>query len=404
MPEYKAFAPRVIISSKCNNDNFSKRFNKFVDDDKANNENLKKVVSQLKITSNKNDDIIPYIYNFVQNSFVFIPVDVTYFSYIPHSLNDIMNNKVSNILDKTYLAYKMLSYFKIPAEIIFVSEKNDFVEKDNFFNIRRYTHAVLKTTYKGNDLYLQFISNLHPFGIISKDLYGMKYFDPIKNTFGIVKEIDVRSDDLKTKYELSGNIDEKGTLHGHFVITMGKLAEANLRKMIYVSEKEKFMRMQGLLNSFFKLAEIKNYKVENLEDIYKNIVITFDFDKGNFANVLDNRIMLLNIPLVTFNNYNVGSNNRYLPVFLGGSDFFKFIIDLKIPNNFKINDFPKPVNICNKNFSVKMILNARGNGFNLNMDEYYAGNVAKKKFYFKYKKFVRKLNIFTKSLIVCEKK
>ncbi len=404
LPDYKSFTPRVIISNRCNKNEFSEKFNKFLSKDKTNDENLKKAMSQLNITSNNNDEIVSYIYNFVQSSYVFIPIDINYYSYIPHSLNDILNTKVADILDKTYLAYKMLSYFKIPSKIIYASQKYDFVNKDTFFNIRRYTNALLKTTYKGKDIYLQFTSNLHPFGIISKGLYGMQYFDPMDNTFGNVEPLNARSDDQKTKYELSGNIDEKGTLHGHFIITLGKSYESNYRNLIYVSEQEKYMTMQKLLNSFFKLAEIKNYKIENLKNVFKNIIITFDFTQDNFANVLDNRIMLLNVPIVSFNSYNVGSNNRQLPVFISQEEFYKYIITLKIPQNYKINDAPKPVNICNKNFSVKMIVNAQGNSFRLNMDEYYAGNVAKKGFYFKYKKYIRKLNIFTKSLIVCEKK
>jgi hypothetical protein len=397
LPPFNAFAPRIIISDKIEKEEFSKKFQEIVNN--YDKDNLKNYIQKIDVKKNDPVNILKTVYNFIQDGIVNAPISPRSYSYYPHSIDEILKFSTASPLDKTVLAQKILSFFNIDSSLIFASTRFNYVEKDNFFNYKRYSYPILKV----NSHYLYFGAITQPYMVIPYPIYGQKYYDVTKNEFGNIPSYDQKDTNFNEKMVLEGNIGKEGDLSGKLSIEISKLNDAALREMKYRKKEDVDIIMQQVLSNYIPQASLSDYEIKNYLERDKKIYIVINFKKLGFASIAGSNI-LFNIPLIKFNGYSVGKDTRELPVFFADREFMKYIINIKLPDGYRITYVPKNIRFNKKYISINSSIINSGTTLSLQLDKFVKKELAPRKFYFKYKKAMSKMVKFSNSLIVGEKK
>lgn len=156
------------------------------------------------------------------------------------------------------------------------------------------------------------------------------------------------------------SLEENGVMKGKirkqitdYYAYLFRNSKANINREMYLESLEK--EYHGL--------EISDYKVDNVNDIYKPIVEEFSFvDKGN-VEIIGNKIYMMPITFLTINENPFKAETRKYPVDFNFPARDSYNFSIKIPAGYKVEFLPEPV-------SVNLIENLGNFKFNVS----YANN------------------------------
>ena len=144
------------------------------------------------------------------------------------------------------------------------------------------------------------------------------------------------------------------------------------------------MYLESLEKEYHGL-EISDYKVDNVNDIYKPIVEEFSFvDKGN-VEIIGNKIYMAPISFLTIKENPFKAETRKYPVDFNfpAKDTYNFSV--KIPAGYKVEFLPEPVsvdlidnlgyfkfNVSYANNQIQVVVNYEINTFMISEQDYGA--------------------------------
>ncbi|MCK4642336.1 DUF3857 domain-containing protein [bacterium] len=397
---YGRFAPRILFYAGNDPKVFSDQFNKVIND--RNEADFEAFVKKIDFENNDPEYMMKRVFRFLQNSYTHIPVGPGQYKYAPRPMETLLKKGEFSAYEKTILAQAILSYLKVPTSVILASHVYAKVDEKEKFNFRRYTTPILKTA-SSKTPYIYFGNILQPFGIIPELSYGHRYFDITNNSFGTLPPLEQAEYEFSNTIELTGNIGENGELAGTLKFSSSMLQDQDLRAIRYRKEEEIAIIFQNIINSHISGASLKGLDIQNYEGDDEKVTVKIDFTAPGFANIAGENI-LFNIPLISFNGYDVGNDKRDLPVYLGAKDYTKYMINITLPEGYVVTYTPKDIKFCNKNLSIISNTEVNGSEISIVLQEETKKSMAKKKFYFKYKKAMTKLVKFSKSVIIGEEK
>lgn len=286
---------------------------------------------EIKNISN-NLDKAKAVYSFIQNYFTW---NEKYSIFKNVKIKDAIETKIGNVGELNISLINALKSVGLEAELLVLSTRNNGLPTKLYPVISDFNYVVAKLNINNEIYLLDVTSKYMPFGLL-----------PFKclNSYGRV--MDFKNDSYWfniTPTEVSKNSDyvslilnEAGVIEGKLKKVRSGYQALNIRKA-YLGKTEDEIA-DDFENQFTNLT-VKNYVLENLNDIEKPLIETFE--------VVFNYTDPVNV--IYFNPFFVGSftespfkqEKRLYPVDFGYERNYNLKFNIELPDNYKITSFPQ---------------------------------------------------------------
>lgn len=357
----------------------------------------KNIPESILLTENKLDRA-KKVYSFIQNHYNW---NEKYWNNKDEKVKQAFVNKVGTTGEINLSLYNALEAAEIKTDLVILSTRKNGIPKSIYPVIFDFNYVIVKVNIDEKDYFLDATDKLLPFGQV-----------PFRTLNGKARVINYKKESnwvkLKPKFKSSRNIsakltlDDNGDFSGNLLIRrQGYFAQYQREKLSRTGE-------DGYVEEFEEAnpdVEIDDYKVlykdeldKNLQEVFKVNVLLGDGDADKI------RINPFFFDRLEENPFKLKERNY--PVDFGYSKRSNFVLNLKIPDNYKVISLPKKVAISLPNKGGTFVLKTVNTNNIINL--YCRLQINKSSFsaeeYFYLKEFYKQIVIAENSYITLERK
>jgi hypothetical protein len=269
-------------------------------------------------------------------------VDVPSYKYncYPKSVEEILENKLANSLDKAILLYAALLSQGQPAELVLARSKTRGELAKNVPSLYQFDGALIKLGEK----FLDPSSELNPYGYIRPEYQGVLGLSVTKDEFVQIPLFE--PDKEKTSVSRTIELNENGEAEIEETMKfLGSMA-TNLKSLRYMREEDKKNMIESYLNRSIPGSNITELSLMHIEDDAQEVEIDIKYRAKGLA-LKQGNFLLFHIPGINYSAYSVGATERKYPVYWGKLEKEENEINIKIPDNYTVRYLPKKINLSN---------------------------------------------------------
>jgi hypothetical protein len=311
-------------------------------------------INQVLKGKKNNDEKINAIFNYVKNNYKW---NGYYGIYSDEGLKTVFKDRIGNVADINLLLTKFLRYSGFNAHPILISSVSNGIPL--FPSRTAFNYVIAGIELDGNTVLLDATDNYIIPNILPYRAINWKGRMIYQN--GGSKEIDLEpkilsKDNVILEYsinlsgKLDGNIKRQLTHYNAYNYRVN-YGELNNESLIENREKE------------LDNIQINNYKNENVNNLNLPVIESFDFVDEKSIEIIGDKIYFS--PLIFFSTENnpFKSETRSCPIEFPYPYSDKYLINIKIPENYVVEYFPETQNLYfdDKVLSHKYVLNNEGN-------------------------------------------
>lgn len=315
--------PRITAGIKDNWERISQNFKKYLEE---------------KYTPHNQEpkDIYKEIINLIR--FVDVP-SYTYKCY-PKSLEEILESKLANSLDKTSLLYSALVSQGYTAELVLVRSKTRGKIAKNVPSLYQFDGALIKL----GETFLDPSSELTPYGYIRPEYQGTTGLSVTKNEFVQIPLFE--PDKEKTSVFRTIELNEKGEAKIEENLKfLGSMA-LSLKSLRYMREEDKKNIIESYLNRNIPGSKIIDLSLMHIEEEVPQVEIDIKYSAKGLA-LKQGNFLLFHIPGINYSAYSVGATERKYPIYWGKLEKEENKIKINIPEDYTVRYLPKEINLSN---------------------------------------------------------
>lgn len=244
-----------------------------------------------------------------------------------------------NVADINLLLIAMLREAGIDANPVILSTRNHGRVHPVYPIISKYNYVVAKVKYDDNYLSLDATDPYLPFGLLPAhciNLQGREISDVGSNWVDIRENCPINKNILMANLELTPGAEMKGTVN----ITSNGYTALQYRKEIAHHGEDGFVKE---FKDEHKNWEIESHKLVNVKDLNESLSSEYNVKINANAEKMGNLIMIS--PVLdesTFTNL-FKQEERKLPIDFVAPFYDTYIINLKIPDGYEIDELPEKV-------------------------------------------------------------
>ncbi len=267
----------------------------------------------------------------------------------PKSVEEILENKLANSLDKTYLLYSALLSKEHPAELILVRSKTRGRLAKNVPSLYQFDGALIKL----GEIFLDPSSELTPYGYVRADYQGTIGLSINKNEFIQIPlfEADKEKTSISRIIELNEEGEAKIEENLKF---LGSMA-ISLKSLRYMREEDKKNIIESYLNRNIPGSNITDLSFNHIIDEVPEVQINVKYQAKGLA-LKQGNFLLLHIPGVKYSAYSVGATERKYPIYWGKLEREENEIKINIPEDYTVRYLPKEISLSNPFIEFKNTL------------------------------------------------
>ena len=266
-------------------------------------------------------EIIRKIFNYVQNKFRYISVDVGESGYIPNAPEVIEKNSYGDCKDMSVMNVVLLRAQGIKAypALVNTSDRGDILKTLTSLD---FNHMITYVVDKnGKEYWLDATGNSCPLGEISSGIEGMTALVIDKTGKSFFKKIpNSSSKDNRLIRDVQIKLNNDSSISGKASITFYGNYNLSIRSLL---KNESENKINSVIKKYVKAnspnLEIKNIKCDKLSDILDSLSFTFDFTSDHLGSLSNN--------LLIFNPH----------IFILKSELSKYSLEKRI-YNIKLNE------------------------------------------------------------------
>ena len=343
--------------------------NNFLDNQSSKKNFFKKELSQDILLTENEHEKANKIFKFIQNHFTW---NDKYWPSKKVRIKDAFKEKTGTIFDINLSLYNSLQAANIKSYLVLTSTRSRAVPTRLHPVVNDFNYLLVKVIINNKTYFLDATHKFLPFGLIRynalngdgrvMDFKKGSYWETIqqkKRTSRIIKaQLEVNKDD-----ELKGDI---------VITTKGYFAINDREKLNNEDNKTHIENFE----SKHPLLEVENFEHTNLEKNDETLYQIYSINFEDFENEGKLKINPFLIKRHTKNPFKL--NDRDYPVDFGYPRSENYILRLKLPENYKINNLPESKAISLPNKGGKFILNFKNINNTINV---YSKIVINKKVY-----------------------
>lgn len=338
------------------------------------------------------------IYTFIQNHYTW---NDKYWNSEDEEVKDAFNDKTGTAGEINLSLYNALQAADIDADLVILSTRNHGLPTTLFPVIFDFNYVIIKVIINKKEYYLDATDKFLPFGQV-----------PFRTLNGQARVINYKKKSnwtvLKPKYRSSKNITAKLVLNddGDFVGNLlikrqGYLAELQRKKLKKLGNDNYIEEFEDE-NPDVEVEDYKPLFQDKLDKpLQETIKVNILMDDGLSEKIRINPFFFDRLKENPFK-----LKERNYPVDFGYAKKSNFLVNLEIPDNYKVTQLPKEVAIALPNKGGSFILKTISKGNIINI--YSRVNISKSYYtseeYFALKEFFNQIVIAENSYITIEKK
>lgn len=302
---------------------------------------VKEKVKNIIGDENDTESKIAKIYHWLQEKIIYISIKGSAGSGLSgHPAEETLKNNYGDCIDKSILFSTMLNILNINAYPVIL--------KTNYYSLEPYTlptlggdHAITQIEFNGKTFFLDSTSSTHRYPSFRTDDQGAPYIVALKKEIGIIPVPPPEENEKKYIYKI--NITDKKNIDVDFYTTYNGSYEAGVRAFWKYKRKiDHPVLMRQWISSIHPDANLKNYEIENLEDISKPLSIKTNYDIQNYIKKAGNLYIFKIIDVQkSFSEIVLDEKSRKYALVYPAVEMRVNNIEINVPFNFKIESVPE---------------------------------------------------------------
>jgi len=318
------------------------------------------ITKATELTAGKTDfyDKAEAIATFVQKQIRYFVIEMGVGGYQPHAVGDIFKGRYGDCKDKAALLSAMLAGVGIHSALVMVDTERGVVDPrdpsivgDHMIGAIEIPagydspklHSVVTTKTGKRYLIFDPTWEMIPFGQVEDNLQG-SYALLIEGSNSDIIQIPIMSPELNTiartaSFQLAADGSLKGTVVDK---RQGDLAER--RRYLFTREDAKKQQeyMDRTLAHDLMAASLTGLKVENADDLRKDLTTSFDVQSAHYASATGPLLMVRPRVLGTY-TMDVDSKPRKVDIDLESTMKATDEYDIALPEGYVVDELPDPV-------------------------------------------------------------
>ncbi len=405
-PPFMRYAPQVTVSlandwGKIQND-FAALLKKRIVITEEIKSKMKKLLPQRMNDLRK----VETLYNWVVREIQYQPVGMNSYSFIPNSTDKIFRLKTGNLLDKPFLLYAMLREAGFTPYFVYVTTKDDPPFKRDMPNIRQFDAAQVALKLNNKSLILCPVKDNYRYNQLPGWLQGV---GGLKILGGAgespIFSNPLLSPDMESSLETNTlKLDRNGNLKGNFVLQPLGNHQVGWRGFKDSKKEEIDKFFEQFIHDLHPNARLDSYKIENLDDLSKDIVVTASYNITGYALKAGGRYLLFKLPGIEQSAWAVGQTERKLPMFWYHRNKTLNRATVSLPKGFKLYYAPEEITLEAAGQKYHAAYKAEGGSLNFTEESVRVKPEIPIENYPEYKNYKETLAKFSENWIVLEKK
>jgi hypothetical protein len=257
-----------------------------------------------------------------------------------HGVKKAWDNKVGNSADINFILFGFLQSAGLTPNLVILSTRNNGSPAAELYPVLSdYNYVIVRIEINGTVFLLDATEKSLPFGLLPIRCLNGKGRVLAKSKSDFVNLSDTKGKQKRfTSFSLK--LDEAGHFKGTVQITYSDYDAANRRHALALLSNDE--ERSQLAQKEWSGIDVKKYSNENLLDVDKPFTERLEIE---LKSVQENPRQIYFNPFLTdrWNENPFKSNERFFPVDFGApiQKITSFVIEF--PNNFKVDDFPKPI-------------------------------------------------------------
>ncbi|MEJ2567687.1 MAG: DUF3857 domain-containing protein [candidate division WOR-3 bacterium] len=315
----------------------------------------------------------------------------------PKSLEEILENKLANSLDKASLLYSALKTKGNPAELVLVRSKTRGDLAKEVPSLYQFDGALIKI----GETFLDPSSELNPYGYIRPEYQGDSGLSVTQNEFVQIPLLEPDKEKTSISKTIELNEDGKASIKEKMKF-MGGMA-ANLKSLRYMRQEDKKNMLESYLNRSIPGSNIIDFTLTHIEDQTPEVEIGIEYEANGLA-LNQGNFLLLHIPGINYSAYSVGVMIRKYPIYWGKLSKDENEIKINIPENYKVRYLPEETDLSNPFIEFKNSFES--DQTSITYRDYYIDKkeLIPVEYYAEYKDIITQIAELTEEWIILEKK
>lgn len=257
-----------------------------------------------------------------------------------HGVKKAWDNKVGNSADINFILFGFLQSAGLTPNLVILSTRNNGSPAAELYPVLSdYNYVIVRIEINGTVFLLDATEKSLPFGLLPIRCLNGKGRVLAKSKSDFVNLSDTKGKQKRfTSFSLK--LDEAGHFKGTVQITYSDYDAANRRHALALLSNDE--ERSQLAQKEWSGIDVKKYSNENLLDVDKPFTERLEIE---LKSVQENPRQIYFNPFLTdrWNENPFKSNERFFPVDFGAPIQKITSLVIEFPNNFKVDDFPKPI-------------------------------------------------------------
>ena len=322
----------------------SKRFGKQIRSTKF----IKELVKGLNIIDTSQIKIANTVFNYVKRKMNW---NGHYGYFTDKGIVKAYNQSLGNIAEINLFLVALLRQFGLDANPVLVSTRDYGVP--NFPSLEGFNYVIASVKIDKTDILLDATDKLHAFGILPE--HALHWKGALISGHKRIKEISLYPKTINKKsIVISVKLNKDGSLEGRQRTTFTNNMALKYRKNAKQTSKNAYIRT---LVDTLKLDQIHGFEVKNLLDITKPVIEYFSFKIYKGVEITGNEINLFPLFFLRLKSNPFQFEKRTAPINFTYPRHLKQMINIEIPEGYKIKSLPKPINLSLPNGMGSFLFN-----------------------------------------------
>jgi len=406
-PPKSDLLPFVLGSTFKDQTYLSGWISKFLKERINSNDKMKETVQQILKEKNAKSEVekLSVIYRFVQEFIHYRSIKTSISSgYTGHPATETFANRYGDCIDKAIFFSSLLNTAGIESYPVIVMTNDHPRVLFGEIGLISGNHAITEVHLKEKEkkvIYLDSTSTTYRYPSFRHDDQGIPAWNPILNTVREINPIDPDVNTTVFEKSIILNKDNTGQVASYTEYSGDQ--EAGIRGyFISLKEKEIESLLRSIISRDYPGSLLNSYEYGKPDDYTKNLYLKMSYIANNITKKTGD-FLIMELP-ISYNFDNVTLKARKYPLVYSTTSGKINKIKIKLPEGYRIKDLPEPVKITNKYFSYQA-------GYKITEGEIYFEDNYKRNGikitaadYPEFRKDILKLDYYTKTPIVFDKK
>ena len=353
MPPISRINPIIMMSTFSQwGDVYGWWYELYEDKIKINND-IQEKINELVEDKETQLDKLKAIYNFCAQDIRYVAVEYGQAGYEPHEAKDIFKNKYGDCKDQAILLIAMLRSIGIKAYPVLIGTYGHISLNRDFPSIT-FNHCIAVVDLQGEWVFMDPTGQTVSFGDLPSMDQDRLVFLILDDGYKIILTPTYQAQNNSSQINMQIKIEEDGSIYAKRKVDTDGVFEHGQRYWLQFT-KPKLIKetLEGTANSIAPGARLINYKIENAENLDRDIVLEYEFQAPEFLAKADRSRLLPQFGSIGIASI-VKEERIYPiehPVFLETTT----TIEIELSKNLSLQYLPEDIHINAKWFDFENI-------------------------------------------------